>query len=120
MVKGNIREDVKDKLVNSFLSVDELQHLREKARADDLHEALFRYLKFAIVKMKPLDTAPAVRQILNKAYPFHYPDRIVGVMPELATEKGIISIPFKMIEVGEIYDCTTVIVYNSNRFQNYE
>mgnify|MGYP001403252602 CR=1 FL=1 len=38
MVRGNIRKDNKEKLVNSFLSVDELQDLREKARADDLHE----------------------------------------------------------------------------------
>ena len=120
MVKGNIRKDVKEKLVNSFLSGDELQHLREKARADDLHEALYGYLKFAIAKMKPLDTAPAVRQILNLANSNHFPDKVQGVMAELATEKGIISIPFKMIEIGEIYDCTTVIVYMKNRMQNYE
>ena len=120
MVRGNIRKDNKEKLVNSFLSVDELQDLREKARADDLHEALYGYLKFAIAKMKPLDTAPEVRQILNKANSNHFPDKIQGVMAELATEKGIISIPFKMIEIGEIYDCTTVIVYMKNRMQNYE
>ena len=70
--------------------------------------------------MKPLDTAPEVRQILNEANSNHFPDKVQGVMAELATEKGIISIPFKMIEIGEIYDCTTVIVYNGNRFQNYE
>ena len=44
MVKGNIRKDNKEKLVNSFLTPDELQGLREKERADDLHEALYGYL----------------------------------------------------------------------------
>ena len=120
MVRGNIRKDNKEKLVNSFLSVDELQDLRQTERADDRHEALYRYLKFAIAKMKPLDTVPEVRHILNSANSKHFPDKIQGVMPELVTEKGIISIPFKMIEVGEIYDCTTVIVYNENRMQNHE
>ena len=100
MVRGNIRKDNSRKLVNNFLSIDEIQELRQTARADELNEALFEYQKFAITEMKPSGTVPEVRHILNKANAKHFPDKIQEQIPELATETGIISIPFKMIEVG--------------------
>ena len=115
MVKENSRKESEQKLIKSFSSNEEIQHMRESVSADVLYQEKYKFLRHAIGTLKTASSTAEYRQILHDTNGQHFPEKIQGKMPEIATEHGSIVLPFIMEQVGGRYNRATVVVYTAHQ-----
>ena len=115
MVKENSRKENEQKLFKNFSSKEEMQRMRESVSADVLYQENYKFLRYAMGTLKTASSTAEYRQILHDTNGQHYPEKIQGKMPEIATEHGSIVHPFVMEQVGGRYTRATVIIYTANQ-----
>ena len=115
MVKENSRKENEQKLFKNFSSKEEMQRMRESVSADVLYQENYKFLRYAMGTLKTASSTAEYRQILYNTNRQHFPERIQGKMPEIATEHGSIVHPFVMEQVGGRFNRATVVVFTAHQ-----